>query len=47
MEAGSHWVGDFVDPRDLLDFLESEKTIVSTEIRNQERLAPSLVTTVT
>jgi len=36
-----------VDPRALLDILKNEKSIVATEIRTQEYLVPSLVTTVT
>jgi len=47
MKVGSHWEGGCVDPRALLDILKNEKSIVATEIRTQEYLVPSLVTTVT
>lgn len=46
-DRGSHWMGGCVDPRALLDILENERSIFPTEIRTQERLAPSLVTTIT
>lgn len=45
IKVGSHWKGDCVDPRALLDILENEKSIAATEIQTQECLASSLVTT--